>query len=104
MIDEKYLELRGMIKEKYKIRMTDGKRPDVSITPDSWSDTHPWTHYNGITLEDALDRAINHLKDPSQDYVAVDGHVWPANESSIYEHDFLHHFLSIDTSERRTPE
>ena len=101
MISEKYLELRGMIKEKYKIRMTDGKRPDVSITPDSWSDTHPWTHYNGITLEDALDRAVNHLKDPSQDYIDVTGHVWSANESSIYEHKFLQFFLSTNKHRRK---
>lgn len=102
MIGEKYLELRGLIKEKYKIRMTDGKKPDVSITPDSWSDTHPWTHYNGITLEDALDRAINHLKDPSQDYTDVDGNIWPANESSIYENKFLQFFLSFEKQIKRT--
>ncbi len=97
-IDELYNELRDLIHHKYSISIKDKDNirgsPIVSISPAAGYESHPWTHFRGITAVDALKRAINKLKNPSMDYKDLDGTIWRANEGSIYGEEHTRLFLS----------
>jgi len=60
-IDWLYRTLRELVSDKYRIEMRDGKEPIIAIVPDSY-EKHPWTHFGGTSLENALMRAITRLR------------------------------------------
>jgi len=102
MIDEKYQELRSMIKQDYAIKMKDGRRPEVTIILDDFHSRRPYVSYIGKTIEDALERAIIHLKNPSKNYIDINGNKWETNDSSIYNEHHLRTFLSIESDIKRS--
>ena len=112
-LDELYRALRGLVSDKYRIEIRDGINPKVTIVPDSGYDRFPWTHFEGFSLEDSLTRAVTQLSNPSRDYrekpniLDSEGHLWPANEESVYSEKHTRLFLkeaeeqSINNQEKR---
>lgn len=93
-----YLILREIVSDKFKIKMIDGKDPVVIIVPDSL-EGHPWTSFRGESVEDALMRAVNKIRNPGDDYRAIptcldsEGMLWKASERSVYGEDHIRLFL-----------
>jgi len=98
-LDDLYRTLRGLVSEKYRIEIRDGMEPTVAIVPDSYTEKFPWTKFEGISLEDSIQKAITKLKNPSMDYrqkpniLDSEGHLWLANEDSIYSEKHTRLFL-----------
>ena len=89
-----YKRLRKLVSDKFQIRINDGdKYGKVDVIIVAKSDEYCWTHFRSKTIKDALQRAINKLENPNQDYIADDGEVWKANESSIYDSEHIQRFL-----------
>lgn len=92
---ELYEKLRGLISDKFKITISDSEpngEATVLVSPCK-GDGFPWTHFDGKNIEHALERAIHKLENPDEDYVALDGHVWKATESSIFDAEHIRNFL-----------
>jgi len=92
---EKYDILRRLVASQFAITIIDKDYTDnakVVIAP--VNNSHPWTHFRGKTVEDALQRAIDKLKHPEKDYMAVDGQCWKANGTSVYSEKFIRLFLN----------
>jgi len=89
-----------LVDDKYKISINDGKNPKVAITPDD-REKFPWTHFNGVSVEDALLRAITKLHNPETDYrdppniLDPQGYLWKADERSVYSEDHTRVFLRV---------
>jgi hypothetical protein len=82
-MEKLYNTLRELVANQYAITLTDKDRlnnPTVIISP--IRDSHPWTRFDGKTIEEALQRAIDKLQNPTKDYVSLDGQVWKANDFS----------------------
>ena len=98
-MDELYRTLRDLVSDRFRIEIKDGKEPTVVILPDHYTNKFPWTRFNGSSLEDALQRAIDKLRNPEKDYRAEptcinpEGHLWKADESSVYSEDHTRLFL-----------
>jgi len=98
MIDELYKTLRVLVSNKFSIRITDGRKPTIALVPDG-RESHPWTSFEGVDIEDAFNRTINKLRHPEKDYRAKpdilneEGHLWKADESSIYSEAHTRRFL-----------
>lgn len=93
-IDKLYRQLRELVADRFAIIICDKSHlgfPKIAIKP--ISQDHPWTHFQGKTMVDALERAIKKLENPHEDYVSLDGHVWKATESSIYDEVHTRGFL-----------
>jgi hypothetical protein len=91
---ELYKKLRMLISDNFQITIIDKDFRNyamVSISPCNGS--HPWTQFEGKTIENALERAIHQFKHPDEDYVQLDGHVWKANEESCYFIEHIKGFL-----------
>jgi len=106
-LDELYKNLRALVSDKFRIRITDGKHPKVGIVPDSYTEKFPWTQFGGSTMEDAFMRAIGKLKNPEKDYRAeqtsldFEGTLWKADEESIYSEKHIRLFLACTTKEEQ---
>lgn len=93
-IDDLYRQLRELVADNFTITICDKTQRETSkiiIKPISRS--HPWTCFEGKTIEEAFQRTINKLQNPQQDYIELDGYVWKASKSSIYEETYIQHFL-----------
>jgi len=108
-LDELYRALRGLVSDKYRIEIRDGMEPTVVIVPDGYPEKFPWTKFAGISIEDSLQRAITKLKNPSMDYrqkpsiIDKEGHLWLANEESIYAEKHTRLFLREQEMKEETP-
>ena len=97
-MDKLYNSLRALVSDSFCIRITDGLNPKVAIIPDG-RETHPWTHFDGLNIEDSFNRAIDKLKHPEKDYRAKptrfeeEGYLWKADEESIYCEEHIRLFL-----------
>jgi len=89
-----YNKLRKLVSDRFQIAITDRTSlgyATVAITP--CNGKFPWTRFEGKTIEQALERTIKKLENPNEDYESLDGYIWKANESSIYESQHIRGFL-----------
>lgn len=101
-MEQLYHTLRALVSSYFKIEICDGKRPHISMQPDD-QPTHPWIHFYGKTIEEALKRAIDKLSCPEEDYEDETGHLWKADEQSIYSEVHVRKFLREDSEQTTLP-
>jgi len=91
---ELYDDLRDLVSDRFQITIIDRDgygRATVSISP--CEGNFPWVTFRGKDIKDAFDRAITKLQNPDNDYIALDGDVWKANESSVFDSQHIRLFL-----------
>lgn len=89
-----YNKLRSLVSDRFQITIIDRDSRNhavVSLSP--CNGDFPWTHFHGKNINDALKRAIQKLEHPDEDYVELDGYVWKANESSVFDAEYTRGFL-----------
>jgi len=89
-----YNKLRSLVSDRFQITLIDkdsNNHASISLSP--CNGTHPWTHFHGKNINDALKRAIRKLENPDEDYVQLDGFVWKASESSVFDAKYVRGFL-----------
>jgi len=91
-IDELYHKLREMVKVNVDIVMS-GRVGRASVHLVFLDNQYCWTSFEGKTLEEALERTIEKLLHPEQDYVDIDGTVWSAKDDTVYGENHIRLFL-----------
>lgn len=106
-IDGYYDKLRSLIDPKYLISIQDTDslgNPVVTIKPAAGWASHPWVNFEGVTVIDALKRAITKMQNPGMDYTDLKGQIWPAEDESIYYEGHIRLFLAdLSTPEPGMP-
>jgi hypothetical protein len=95
-----YYRLKSLVNDNTEIHITDARKygkPCVAVLLVSSSNNHHWTHFQADTIENALRKAIAKLRHPEKNYVDDEGHVWNANEGSVYSADHIKSFLRPKT-------
>ena len=89
-----YLKLRRIVSNRFAIILTDENfRGNAEVTISPKRNSHPWTSFEGKSLKEALEKAIQKCMNPDSDYVDSTGYIWKATESSIYENNYIKLFL-----------
>lgn len=100
-LEKLYYRLKSLVNDNTEIRIRDNVRqcgkPLAEVALVSSSNSYHWTSFQAATIENALRRAIAKLQHPKKDYVDCEGHVWKANESSVYSTDHIKSFLRPKT-------
>jgi len=89
-----YKQLRKLVADDFAITIVDKDYREIAtvvIKPTKKS--HPWTRFRDKTIEKALERAIQKLENPSEDYFDYDGNLWKADETSIFYAPHITGFL-----------
>jgi len=98
-LDDLYNKLRSLLRDDVSITMIDkeGHREIANVVL-QFVKGRGWTHFHGKTISDALERAINKLTYPDKDYVDFSGHLWKADEKSVFESKYVRLFLKSPSS------
>jgi hypothetical protein len=100
-LEKLYYCLKSLVNDNTEIHIRDNVRkfskPCAEVALVSSSNSYHWTHFQADTIENALRKAIAKLRHPEKNYVDDDGHVWKANESSVYSANHVRSFLRPKT-------
>jgi len=98
-IDVLYQRVKGLVASNIDIDLRDqvgfhGREFNVGLQ--DHNDCYHWVVFRSrISLQDALEKAIDKLEHPEKDYIDPDGEVWKASStSSCYGADHIKTFLA----------
>lgn len=97
-LEKLYYRLKGLVNDNTVITIRDnihhgGGHSTAEIVLSLVSNDYHWTVFRADTVEQALRKAIDKLKNPEKNFIDENGKVWKAKESSVYSTSHIEAFL-----------